>query len=323
MDKKIKKHFGEGAMKYCREAFPLILDTPGLLYNTLCNLVDKSDGKEFFKKLLKEGEGDRFKGQVYAAAQVKQNCTSYSKVVVNRTASEILDEAGYKLYHCKTVGDVEQFKKYYKDGESLCTFDNIYRRLETCHIFWIVKKELLSDIEAFDNSRCMERQDDYGTSCCSIQFSKSGYLSIKNRYNHKVSNCDATFSNNLDNIAEGLTIAFEKDFGVSAKDDNKSEVDVPGFVYLDKYRKYTTEVRGRYFGEYWYQDENFKVVDLDKSCQFIADYILIDVKNKSIRDLVYKDTGLDATFEKVVIFKNEEEYRKEADEFGVLKIYKK
>jgi hypothetical protein len=108
---------------------------------------------------------------------------------------------GYDFYICKTKQDVLQFKKYYKSTEVICTYNNIEHRLNNYHIFWIIKKDIAL-IEHKGNNR--NRQDEYGTSCCSIQINKNNNsdLSIKNRYNHQVSSCDATFSNNLDNIAE-------------------------------------------------------------------------------------------------------------------------
>ena len=68
-----------------------------------------------------------------------------------------------------------------------------------------------------------EREDEYGTSVISIQVTKGdkSFISIKNRYNHSVSNPDATFGNNLDNIAPGLTKAFCSLYDITIDRDQK------------------------------------------------------------------------------------------------------
>lgn len=73
----------------------------------------------------------------------------------------------------------------------MCTFQG--DRLNRCRVFFAVKKDVDSiKREDFKNP---EREDLYGTSVISIQFTKDGSntLSIKNRYNHRVINPDATF----------------------------------------------------------------------------------------------------------------------------------
>ena len=122
-------------------------------------------------------------------------------------------QAGYTLYECKSEEDIQKFRKYYTDKEMLCTFTS-GNRLRNNYVYFAVKdgadKLKRSD---FQNP---ERQDAYGTSVLSIQFTRdaSHTLSIKNRYNHTVDNPDATFSNNLDNIIPGLTNSFAKFYGM-------------------------------------------------------------------------------------------------------------
>lgn len=89
--------------------------------------------------------------------------------------------------------------------------------MDKCHVFFAIK----TNVDSIQRKHFLnpERQDEYGTSVISIQFTKdeSCTLSIKNRYNHRVINCDATFSNNLDNIIPGLTRSFEKYYGLKQK----------------------------------------------------------------------------------------------------------
>ena len=314
--KKIKKNFGESAMKFCRKNFPLLLDQPGLLPDLLNECI--YDGRAFFKDLLSSNQINNFKSYIYDLASMEEECDSITN---QKSASELLSEKNYQLFICKTKEDVEQFKKYYRPDELLCTFNSIDRRLKTCHVFWIVRKELIENLNYFDNCRKMKRQDEYGTSCCSIQFSKNGgYLSIKNRYNHKVTNCDATFSNNLDNIAHGLSDAFEREFDLNF-DRNKCKVNLPNWVLISgKFYKYKQEINGRHFGINWYQTDN-GVIELNKDYQRIIDgHYLLDLKEKSLHNLLDYNKDMDLNFHKIVIFKDEDEFRASPDEINVLKI---
>lgn len=89
--------------------------------------------------------------------------------------------------------------------------------------FFAVKKN--ADEIKRENFTNPQRQDEYGTSVISIQFSKGTIndLSIKNRYNHSVNNPDATFSNNLENIKPGLTNSFEQHYGLNICQQSKKE----------------------------------------------------------------------------------------------------
>ena len=74
-------------------------------------------------------------------------------------------------------------------------------RLDRCVVFWAVKKD--ADKMKREDYKTPQREDEYGTSVMSIQFSKGGLctVSIKNRYHHRVNIPDATCGNNLDRIA--------------------------------------------------------------------------------------------------------------------------
>ena len=79
----------------------------------------------------------------------------------DKTPSELLREAGYILYECKSEEDMTKFKKYYAPGEELCSF--WLNRLESSFVFFAVK-ENVDDIkrEDFKNPK---RQDLYGNKC--------------------------------------------------------------------------------------------------------------------------------------------------------------
>ena len=201
----IKKKYGENMMKLCRKLFPSILEEEGVLSKII--LSNFYPSHDLYDDIIYNELENSFKNYIYNMIDV-----SKEQEKIDKTPEELFEEQGYILKECLTENEIKQYQKYYKKGEELCTFRG--NRLNSCRVFFAVKKDV-SDIkrEDFPNP---ERQDLYGTSVLSIQFTKDGTntLSIKNRYNHRVSNPDATFSNNLDNIKEGLTYAFEKYYGI-------------------------------------------------------------------------------------------------------------
>ena len=199
--KQIKKIYGEEMMHYCRDTFPSILDKKGKLLDILTRVLAPTHS--IYKDLKEANCLDDFKIFINTINDEEEK----RLVVVKQTPKELLAKVGYNLYECKSEEDIQSFKKYYAKGERLCTFHG--GRLNRCYVFFAVKRNV-DEIkrEDFKNPR---RQDYYGTSVISIQFSKdeSNTLSIKNRYNYTVYNPDATFFNNLDNMIPGLTKSFE------------------------------------------------------------------------------------------------------------------
>ena len=186
--KVIRKKYGERMYHFCRESFPTLLEEPGKLSKLLSDNFYESHF--LFYDIVADGKEDEFKNYIYSLVDVENN----NELVQIKTPEELMSEAGYVLVECYNEGDIQAFRKYYAPGEELCTFYG--GRLNRCRVFFAVKKNV-SDIkrEDFKNPK---RQDEYGTSVISIQFTKDGTntLSIKNRYNHTVNNPDATFSNN-------------------------------------------------------------------------------------------------------------------------------
>jgi len=210
----------------------------------------------------------------------------------------LLDDAGYILYECKTESDIQKFKKYYHKDEELCTFrDN---RLETNYVFFAVKKNV--DEIKREDFFTPKREDEYGTSVISIQFSKNSHntVSIKNRYNHTVSNPDATFSNNLDNIIPGLTNSFKKYYNLNISENYEEYFELENYVKANdgKFYKYNYEINNVY-----YCPDNIIINDFEvmpeyknKEKYIIFDYFILDLENKIInlagaatRDSFYKD----------------------------------
>ena len=275
--KLLKKHYNEKFAQLCRELFPTILEEPGKLYD----LISKhfAPNKFLYSDIVTNGLTEEFKEFIYK--QIGEY--KIEEFVTDKTPEELLDEAGYTLYECKTQEDIDKFKKYFEKGEELCTFRD--DRLSRCHVFFAVKKNV--DEIKRENFPNPERQDEYGTSVISIQFTKdsTNRVSIKNRYNHKVPNPDATFGNNLDRIAPGLRYAFNKKYNLNSKRDITAEFELPGYVSDDKgkFYKFNHEINGVYYCiNNVIVFANGQASEYDKARCIVFDYFLLDLKTKEI-----------------------------------------
>ena len=273
--KVIRKKYGEKMYHFCRESFPTLLEEPGKLSKLLSDNFHESHS--LFDDIVANEKESEFKNFIYSLVDVENN----NELVMIKTPEELMSSAGYVLVECYNEGDIQAFRKYYAPGEELCTFKG--GRLNRCRVFFAVKKNV-SDIkrEDFKNPT---RQDEYGTSVISIQFTKDGTntLSIKNRYNHTVNNPDATFSNNLDNIIPGLTESFERYKGIIQRYKSQN-FEIKGYVRANdgKYYKYNYEINNVYYCPDNIIIDHFNVKKYDKSRYLIIDYFIIDLSNKSI-----------------------------------------
>ena len=273
--KVIKKKYGEKMARFCRNSFPILLEKPGKLSKLLMDNFYESHS--LFDDIVTAGVESDFKNYIYSLVDVENNI----EATEIKSPEELMSEVGYDLFECYTEEDIQSYKKYYAPGEELCTFRG--GRLHRCRVFFAVKKNVF-DIrrEDFKNPT---RQDEYGTSVISIQFTKDGTntLSIKNRYNHTVNNPDATFSNNLDNIIPGLTASFEKHKDIVQKY-KSNRFEIKGYVRANdgKYYKYNYEINNVYYCPDNIIIDHFNVKKYDKSRYLIIDYFIIDLSNKSI-----------------------------------------
>ena len=291
----IKKHYGEKFSHLCRSLFPTILEKEGLLKQLISDHFLPS--RELYDDIVNNYLTTPFKDYIYSFAITDDSALSQK---ANFSPEKLLDRAGYILYpECETEEDIQKFRHYYYrgeptpeyhggtpayyKGEELCTFNG--GRLRTCRVWFAVKKNV-DEIrrEDFENPR---REDDYGTSVISIQFSKgkTNSLSIKNRYNHTIRdvNPDATFGNNLDNIIEGLTQAFADTFHLNLVEKNKT-FDLPGYVQANdgKYYKYNFENNNIYYCPNNIIIDNGEVETFDKENFIVFDNFVLDIKNKTI-----------------------------------------
>ena len=297
---RIKKMYGEAMMHLCRELFPIILETDGLLPEILESTFaptrllyeDAEEYEDMFKSIIYEKYHDNKKEE---------------NIRVTKTPKELMSMAGYDLYECHTEEEIQEFKKYYAKGEELCTFrDN---RLKTNYVYFAVKK----DVDKIKRKDFLnpKREDLYGTSVLSIQFTKtrSCMLSIKNRYNHRVENPDSTYSNNLDNIIEGLTKSFEKYENKVQRVSTTNEM--PGYILASDgiYYKYNYEINDTYCcTDNIIIDEGRNVRKYPKEQYIVFDYFILDLKNKKIEifNTTISDSFLDMfnTIESIEIEKD-------------------
>ena len=104
--KLIKRQYGEEMSHLCRELFPTLLETPGLLYRTLTSKFAPS--RLLYKDIKEQKLEDIFKTIIYHTADNSEN------IEVNKTPVELLKEQGYTLYKCETEKDIQSFRHYYK-----------------------------------------------------------------------------------------------------------------------------------------------------------------------------------------------------------------
>ena len=286
--KVIKKKYGEEMMHLCRDLFPTLLEKEGLLPSLLLHSFHESHS--LAQDIISEQLEYEFKSYIYQ--QVDVNDVENNKITkIDKTPEELLKDAGYQLYECHTEEDIQMFKKYYAPGEELCTFQG--GRLHRCHVFFVVKDNV-DEIKREDFIK-PSREDVYGTSVMSIQFTKdfSHTLSIKNRYNHRVNNPDSTFANNLDNIIPGLTDSFDKYYGMHQQF-TCDNFELPGYVKANdgKYYKYNCEIGNVYYCEDNVIIDNFEVKEYPKEKYLVFDYFILDLQSKmaSLYDLDIVDS---------------------------------
>jgi hypothetical protein len=111
----IKRHYGEDMMHLCRKLFSTILEKEGELFKILNG--NFSYNKYLYNDLVNNDKVMLFKDYIYQ---------KYNNVIIkssndNKTPYQLLDQADYNLYECKTEEDIQKFKKYYYDDEKIET----------------------------------------------------------------------------------------------------------------------------------------------------------------------------------------------------------
>ena len=278
--KVIKKKYGENMMKFCRESFPTLLEQEGVLSNILLNYFYPSH--DLYNDIVTYHLENSFQQYILSLSSFNLDNDNHL-IISDKTPKELLDSVGYTLFECHDENDIQKFRKYYTFEEELCTFHDM--RLRFAYVFFAVHKNA-EHLNRLDFSS-PARQDEYGTSVISIQFLKhpSCMLSIKNRYNHSVDNCDATFSNNLDNIVPGLTYSFKKYYGLFSKI-RTSEFEIPGYVIASNglFYKYNYEIDGIYYcpNNVIVDNISYDIYHFEPERYLVFDYFILDLQNKTI-----------------------------------------
>ena len=293
--KYIKKHYGEHFERLCRRLFPTILEEPGKLTEIISKHFDTTS--TLFYDIL----DNEYEFQQYILCLYEKDKRRIEQQKNHKDPEELFKEAGYTLYpECMTFEDILKFKKYYAKNETICTFED-NRRLQSCRV-WFALKDNIDDIKR-ENFQSPKREDEYGTSVISIQVSKglSSTLSIKNRYNHRVDNPDATFSNDLDNIIPGLSAAFFEKFDIDITKDDIKDFRIPGYVHANDGKFYRINIE---LDNSTKICENNIVVDLygdvtkyDKSKYLFIDGYFIDLQNKNVCSMAKNDCFWDCVGE--------------------------
>ena len=196
------------------------------------------------------------------------------EMAVHMDPIALLDKAGYNAYIADTLEKQNAIKQYYAPGEEICTFRD-KTRFERYYIINAVRK----DVDKIKRGEPPQRDDAYGTSVISIQVLKSGgFISIKNRYNHTVSNCDNTLNSNPDNIITGLSDAIKHHFNV---DFSSRAVELaPGYTLIgNQICKYYREINNVYVSEDFYIKDG-RIYEIDKSTQIsLGNGLIFDLKH--------------------------------------------
>ena len=270
----LKKKYGENFSKLCRELFPSILENEGELVSIITSLFKESHF--LYDDLITYDRVRSFQRLVMN----KYNKKLDSVIDTEKTPYELFKEQGYTLKECLTNEEILSYKKYYAKGEELCTFND--NRLKTNRVFFAVKDNAL-EIKRKSNP---QREDEYGTSVLSLQFTlDTNYLSIKNRYNHTVNNPDATYQNNLENIAGGLTYSFEKYLGIK-QSNAQSDFEIPNYVRSadGKYYRYNFERNNKYYCADNIIIDFFNEVSFPKEEYIVFDGFVLDLVNKKLEN---------------------------------------
>ncbi|MBR6412086.1 MAG: leucine-rich repeat protein [Alphaproteobacteria bacterium] len=190
----------------------------------------------------------------------------------------LLDAAGYDAYYVTNLEEQNAIQKYYAPREALCTFHDP-SRFERYHIVNAVRKDV--DQIRREDFRGKEKRDDaYGTSVLSIQILKTGgFISIKNRYNHTVSNPDNTLGSNPDLIIPGLANSLRHHFNT---DFSAQKVRLPSDFILvnNQIIRYNYEQENVYFGSNFYVKDG--VIHHLKDHEIMLGMHVFDMRTKTL-----------------------------------------
>ncbi len=264
MYNKIKKQNGERFAKAIRNYDNGIFDVPNL------------------DKIVKHAGRD--------AEPIMNYLTSLKEIKIEehgvyKDPIDLLKQAGYDAFYADTLEKQNSIAKYFTIKEELCTFRS--ERYKNYHVINCVKE----NAQSIRRSDKPKREDEYGTSVISIQILKTGgFISIKNRYNHSVENCDNTFGSNPDNIIKGLSHALKHKFNV---DFSSYKYQLPD-NYLEingQLIKFHKEFYGIYYGDGFYTRDGY-ISEIDKNKEIVIEDIVLNLQTKEIKNPSIMEHGL-------------------------------
>lgn len=103
---RIKKKYGENFAHLCRELFPTILETEGLLPDIIESKFYPN--KYLYEDIINNGLKSEFQSFINNLIMGEE----LIKLSTNKTPYELLSEAGYILYKCET-------KKIFKNSKNI------------------------------------------------------------------------------------------------------------------------------------------------------------------------------------------------------------
>ena len=104
--KLIKKYYGEKMMHLSRELFPTILEDKGVLFNLFENHFDYN--RELYDDIVNNNLVSGFKEYIYGLLDIKLKQENSAK-----TPSELLSDAGYDFYECKSEEEIQRRRTMY------------------------------------------------------------------------------------------------------------------------------------------------------------------------------------------------------------------
>jgi DNA-directed RNA polymerase subunit F len=277
----IKKFIGEQAYKYIENS----------AYNVdaiRSALVTPQNAREIFADLT-EYEARSLVAEISNSGTIGQ--------VRPTTQEEIkaaFAESGYTTVIFDDKQAIAECVKYYRDNERICTYNSLESRMREYHMIVAIK----GNIDKIKRSDNPQREDEYGTSIINIQIARNGsHMSIKNRYNHTVSQCDSTFDNDLNHIKMGLQSMVLGYYGFAGLT-KESKVHYRNIVNIGGvYLKYHTEKNNIYFGAFVldstngvrYTDAGQYYVTNGNGDNYYRSPIILDFHNKTAIDLIGKN----------------------------------
>ena len=271
--------------------------------------IKKQNGERFAKAIRGFDNGifdipgivDIVKYAGHEAEPIMEYLESLKQIHIEETGAyqdpiTLLDKAGYDAYYVTNLEEQNAIKKYYAEGEALCTFHDSHR-FENYHIVNAVRKDV-DQIRREDFKGRERREDEYGTSVLSIQIlKKGGFISIKNRYNHTVPNPDNTLNSNPDNIIPGLSNSLRHHFQT---DFSAQKVKLPPnfAVVNNQIVRYNYEQDNIYFGSDFYVKDG--AIHPLNSHEIMMDTYIFDLKTKAFSYPLNEEiTEEDTTFKEV------------------------